>query len=304
MTNIEPVVDRPTPDASASGNDSPGARPRTGRNRRGASLTVGMCLIAVVVLGVLLSLVWTPHDPFPVDASNRLLPPGTDGFLLGTDSYGRDILSLLLYGARISLLVGVGAVAIAVVIGVPVGIVAGMAGGWIDQVLMRGTDVALAFPALLLTIIFGATFGAGTATAVVALGIASAPSFARVARSGTLQVAAREFVTAARAANRGPLWIAYRHVLPNIGGLVVVQASVTFGVAVLAEAALSYLGFGTAPPTPSWGRMLQESQSYLYDYPLLVVWPGMAIALTVLALNLIGDGLRDRFDPRTEGGRR
>ena len=299
MTRSEPIVDLPVLDAPESGPGPLGA----GRNRRGAILVAGLCLMAVVVLGVLLSLVWAPHDPYPVDAGHRLLPPGSDGFLLGTDSYGRDVLSLLLYGGRISLLVGVGAVAIAVVIGVPVGIVAGMAGGWIEQVLMRGVDVALAFPALLLTIIFGATFGAGTGTATVALGIASAPSFARVARSGTLQVVAREFVTAARAANRGPLWIACRHVVPNIGGLVVVQTSVVFGVAVLAEAALSYLGFGTAPPTPSWGRMLQEGQSYLYDHPLLVVWPGMAIALTVLALNLIGDGLRDRFDPRTEGGR-
>ena len=259
----------------------------------------GVLIVGLVLACALLSLLWTPFDPLPTDASVRLLGPLTDGHLLGTDPYGRDVVSLLMYGARITLLVGLSAVAIALVVGVPAGIGAGMAGGWVDQVVMRATDVALAFPALLLVIVFGAAFGAGATTAVLALGIAAAPSFARVARSGTLQVMAREYVTAARAANRGPLWIARRHVLPNIGGLLVVQSSVAFSIAVLAEAALSYLGFGTRPPTPSWGRMLQEGQSHLYDHPLLVLWPGCAIAVTVLGLNLLGDGLRDRFDPRS-----
>ncbi|WP_372440526.1 ABC transporter permease [Prauserella cavernicola] len=281
-----------------------GATGRRRRSWRGGSgnLVTGGTIVVLVVLLALVSLVWTPYDPIPVNPAGRLLGM-TSAHPLGTDLYGRDVVSLLMYGARISLLVGVAAVVIAMVIGVPVGVLAGMRGGWVDQVLMRATDVALAFPALLLTIVFGAVWGAGTTTAVIALGISAAPSFARVSRSGTLQIMSREYVVAARAANRGPFWIATRHVLPNIAGLVIVQSSVAFGIAVLAEAALSYLGFGTTPPTPSWGRMLQEGQSYLFDHPMLVLWPGIAIALTVLGLNLLGDGLRDRLDPRAGGAR-
>lgn len=277
---------------------APAARPR----RRDRTFLTGAVLVGIVVAAALVSLVWTPYDPLPVHAHERLTGPAA-GHLLGTDSYGRDVLSLLMYGARISLLVGFTAVLIATVLGVPTGVGAAMAGGRVEQVLMRATDVALAFPALLLTIVLGATFGAGTATAAIALGIGAAPSFARVARSGTLQVMSREYVTAARAANRGPLWIAARHVLPNIAGLVIVQSSVAFAIAVLSEAALSYLGYGTRPPTPSWGVMLQDGQGFLYEHPMLVVWPGLAIALTVLGLNLLGDGLRDWLDPRMEGGR-
>ena len=276
--------------------------PATAARRPNTGILVGGGLVALVVLAALVSLVWTPHDPLPVVAAERLLGPG-DGYLLGTDPYGRDVLSLLMYGARISLLVGVVAVAVAVLIGVPVGVCAGMNGGRADQFLMRVNDVALAFPALLLAIVLGAVFGAGVGTAMIALGIGAAPSFARVSRSGTLQVMSQEYVTAARAAGRGGLFVAVRHVLPNISGLVIVQSSVAFAIAVLSEAALSYLGFGTVPPTPSWGRMLQESQSYLASAPHLVVWPGLAIALTVLGLNLFGDGLRDHLDPRMEAGR-
>ena len=168
---------------------------------------------------------------------------------------------------------------------------------------MRGADILLAFPALLLAIMFGAVFGAGTTTAMVAIGIGSIPGFARVARSGTLQVMSTEYVQAARAASQPALRIARRHVLPNIAGLVVVQCSVTFGLAVLAEASLSFLGLGTPPPVPSWGRMLQESQQFLGTYPSLALWPGAAIAVAVLGFNLLGDGLRDRFDPKLNGER-
>lgn len=299
----------PTPSNQQTGGttattDSPGTGGATARPRRRLepSIVIGGSLVALVVLAALLSLIWTPHDPIPVNVEDRLQPSSAE-YLLGTDRYGRDVLSILMYGARLTLLIGLTAVAVAAVLGVPAGIAAAMGGRRIDAFIMRIADVALAFPALLLVIVFGAAFGAGTWTAVAALGLAAAPSFARVARAGALQVVGREYVTAARAANRTPLYIAVRHVLPNISGLLIVQASVAFAIAVLAEAALSYLGFGTEPPTPSWGRLLQESQSYLYDHPMLVVWPGIAIGITVLGLNLLGDGLRDRFDPRMEGRR-
>jgi peptide/nickel transport system permease protein len=271
---------------------------RAGASRTTTSIILGASLLAIPVLAALVSFVWTPYNPIPVTTADRMLSPGGD-HPLGTDSFGRDILSLLMYGARITLTVGFAAVALAVVVGVPVGVLAGMRGGRVDQLLMRFTDVLLAFPALLLMIVFGAAFGASTTSATLAVGIAAAPAFARLSRAGTLQVMSRDYITAARSANRGALFIARRHVLPNIASLIVVQAAVAFSMAVLSEAALSYLGFGTAPPIPSWGRMLQEGQTYLYSNPLLVLWPGLAIALTVLALNLLADGLRDRFDPRS-----
>jgi peptide/nickel transport system permease protein len=219
---------------------------------------------------------------------------------LGTDSFGHDVFSVLLAGSRTTLLVGLIAVAVAAAIGVPLGVIAGSTGRVTGRWLMRWNDIMQAFPALLLAIIFGAIWGAGTVTAMIALGIGTAPAFARVARGGTLQVMSRDYVLAARAAGRGWWFLAGRHVLPNIGGVLIVQASVNFAVAVLAEAALSYLGLGTPAPTPSWGRMLQESQTYIYSAPQLIIFPGAAIALTVLGFNLLGDGLRDRLDPRRE----
>lgn len=265
--------------------------------RVSASLLVGGLLVALVVVGALVSLVWTPFDPTVVDPSARLQPPGAAHWL-GTDDFGRDVVSILLVGARTTLLVGLVAVGVAAVIGIPLGVSAGMRRGVVDEILMRGNDVLLAFPALLLAIVFAAIWGASTVTAMVALGIGAAPAFARVARAGTRQVMAQDYVLAARASGHGRGAIARAHVLPNIAGALIVQASVTFALAVLAEAALSYLGFGTPPPTPSWGRMLQETQPYLYLQPLVMLWPGLAIAVTVLGFNLLGDGLRDRFDPK------
>ncbi|MBP1158735.1 peptide/nickel transport system permease protein [Rhodococcus sp. PvR044] len=268
------------------------------RVRWTGTLALGVGLVAAVVLAALLSFVWTPYDPTVVDSGARLLHPSAKHWL-GTDDFGRDIFSSLLVGARTTLLVGVVAVAIAASIGIPIGVAAGMRPGVSDEILMRGNDVLLAFPALLLAIVFAAVWGGSTVTAMTALGVGTAPAFARVARGGTRQVMAKDYVLAARAAGKSPLRIALRHVLPNISSALIVQASVTFAIAVLAEAALSYLGFGTPPPTPSWGRMLQESQPYLYLQPAVMLWPGLAIALTVLGFNLLGDGLRDRFDPKT-----
>ena len=278
--------------------------PKTRTRRRGLSptLIVGTILVALVVVAALVSFVWTPFDPVQVNPTDRLQGPNALHWL-GTDRYGRDLFSAMLYGARITLFVGIVSVGIALVIGTPIGILAGIRGGWIEEIIMRSSDILLAFPALLLAIMFSAVFGASTLTAMIAIGIASVPGFARVARSGTLQVMSTEYILAARAASQSRLRIAIRHVVPNIIGIVVVQCSVSFALAVLAEAALSFLGLGTPPPTPSWGRMLQESQQFLGTHPLLAVWPGAAIALAVMGFNLLGDGLRDRFDPKLSGGR-
>ncbi|WP_219414612.1 ABC transporter permease [Pseudonocardia nigra] len=278
------------------------APPRTRRRRAGAGLGVGAALVGLVVAAALLSFVWTPYDPVQVDPTTRIAPPSAEHWL-GTDRFGRDVVSQLLVGARTTLFVGVVAVGVAAVLGTPLGVLAGMAPRGVGEFLMRVNDLLLAFPALLLAIMFGAVFGPSTLTAMIAIGIATIPSFARLARSGTLQVLSTEYVLAARAAGRPRRAIAVRHVLPNIAGLLLVQASVSFAIAVLAEAALSFLGFGTRPPTPSWGRMLQESQQLLYSTPELALWPGLAIALAVLGFNLLGDGLRDRFDPRLEDSR-
>jgi peptide/nickel transport system permease protein len=273
------------------------------RRRPGASFFVGAAIVGLVALMAVVSFVWTPYDPTFVDAAARLRGVGDPGHLLGTDKLGRDVLSQILVGARTTLFVGIVAVGVAGVVGVPLGIVAAMAPRWLGETLMRGIDLLLAFPALLLAIMFSAVYGGSTLVAMVAIGIASVPSFVRLVRSGALQVLSTEYVLAARAAGRGPWAIGLRHVLPNVSGLVIVQASVSFAIAVLAEAALSFLGYGTPPPTPSWGRMLQESQELLFSAPRLAIIPGVAIALAVLGFNLLGDGLRDHYDPRLEDRR-
>ena len=279
--------------------------PLPGRSPAGQlnpSLVVGGVIVATIIGMALLSFVWTPHDPTLVDATTRLQQPSGE-YWLGTDKFGRDVFSQILVGSRTTLFVGFVAVGVAALVGVPLGILAGMAPRWFGELLMRGNDVLLAFPALLLAIMFAAVYGASTLVAMVAIGIATIPSFARLIRSGTLQVMHTEYVLAARMAGRSPLGIGVRHVLPNVSSLITVQASVGFAIAVLAEAALSFLGFGTPPPTPSWGRMLQESQEMLWSAPRLAVFPGVAIALAVLGFNLLGDGLRDRFDPKLDDRR-
>ncbi|GAA0371245.1 ABC transporter permease [Streptomyces olivoreticuli] len=270
--------------------------------RHRATLAAGGALVALVLAAALLSLVWTPYDPMHVDAAHRLAAPG-GGHLLGTDQFGRDVASRLMTGARTTVFVGVVAVGFAVLLGVPAGIAAGMSDGALGALVMRVGDFLLAFPALLLAIMLAAVYGTSTLTAMTAIGIASAPGFARVGRAATLRVMAAEYIDAARLARRSRTAIAWRHVLPNIRDVLIVQVSVAFATAVLAEAALSYLGLGTPPPTPSWGRMLLDSQELLFSKPELCLWPGLAVAAAVLGLNLFGDGLRDRFDPTLEGVR-
>ncbi|MDU0479287.1 ABC transporter permease [Staphylococcus chromogenes] len=260
---------------------------------------IGLAIVASVIIAALISFFWTPYDPIHAIPADRLQGSSLK-HLMGTDRYGRDVFSQMMAGSRITLLVGVVAVGIAAGIGTPLGMLAGMRAGWADRVIMRASDVMLAFPALLLAIITGAMFGSSTTTAMVAIGIATIPSFARVARASTRQVMAQDFILAARTAGIPGLVIAIRHVLPNIMGMLIVQSSVAFALAILAEAALSFLGLGTPPPDPSWGRLLQNAQASIASAPMLAVWPGLTIAVTVFGFNVAGDGLRDILDPKAQ----
>lgn len=268
------------------------------RGVRSPSLLAGAVLVGLVVLVALVSFLWTPHDPTHVFIPDRFLGPGQRGHPLGADQLGRDELSLLMGGARNTLLVGIVTVVIATALGVPAGGLAALYRGPVEEVTMRASDVVLGFPALLLAMLFAAVFRPGTVTVMAAIGIAFVPVFARLVRGAGLQVMAQDYVTAARTFGSGGPWLFWRHLLPNVSPVIIVQAAVAFAIAILAEAALSYLGLGTPPPTPSWGRMLSESQSYLAQAPLLAFWPGACIALTVLGFSLLGDGLRDLLDPR------
>jgi peptide/nickel transport system permease protein len=261
------------------------------------SLVAGGVLVALVVATALVSAVWTPHDPNHVAIAARFRPPG-GGYLLGTDQFGRDVLSRIMAGARNTLLVGIVTIVIAFGVGVPLGGLAALYRGPLEELTMRVSDLLLAFPAILLAMLFAAVFRPSMVTAMAAIGIAFVPIFARVVRGAGLQVMEMDYVMAARTFGSGRGWVFWRHLLPNVGSVLIVQATIAFAVAILAEAALSYLGLGTPPPTASWGRMLSDSQNYLYQAPLLALWPGVAIALSVLGFNLLGDGLRDLLDPK------
>ena len=269
----------------------------TKRALRHKSFVLGGLLVALLIATALLSFVWTPYSATDLDIPNKLKPPSAAHWL-GTDSLGRDIVSLLIVGSRNSIAVGLIAVGIGIAFGVALGLLAAARRGWVEELVMRVCDFTFAFPALLSAIMLTAVYGPGLATAIVAIGIFNVPVFARITRAAANGVWAREFVLAARACGKGAWSITFRHVLPNIAAILIVQATIQFAVAILAEAALSYLGLGTQPPQPSWGRMLNEAQALLFQAPQLAIYPGLAIALSVLGLNLIGDGLRDLLDPR------
>jgi peptide/nickel transport system permease protein len=264
---------------------------------RHPSFLVGALLSATMAGAALLSLWWTPYPPAEIDVPSKLQAPSAAHWL-GTDSLGRDIVSQLLAGAQASIMVGVIAVGIGLVAGVALGCLASARRGWVEEAVMRAADFTFAFPALLSAIMLTAIYGPGLVMSIVAIGIFNVPVFARITRGAANAVWAREYVLAARAAGKGGWRITRDHVLPNIASQLIVQATIAFATAILAEAALSYLGLGTQPPQPSWGRMLSEAQSQLFQAPLLAVWPGMAIVLAVLGLNLMGDGLRDLMDPK------
>jgi peptide/nickel transport system permease protein len=267
------------------------------RALRHPSFAIGLVLTTLLVGVAVLSLVWTPHSPYEIDMALRLRAPDASHWL-GTDPYGRDIASLLLVGARASIVVGVIAVGIGLVIGVGLGLLAAARRGWVEEALMRVCDFGFAFPAILSAIMLTAVFGPGMVNAIIAIGIYNIPTFARITRASANAVWAREYILAARASGQSTWAITWEHVLPNIASVLVVQTTIRFAIAILAEAALSYLGLGTQPPQPSWGRMLSEAQTLLFQAPMLAVYPGVAIALAVLGLNLLGDGLRDLSDPK------
>jgi peptide/nickel transport system permease protein len=275
--------------------------------RRHGQLSLPVNLIAGAVLTLLLaglalvSLVWTPYPPEAMRIAIRLQPPSAAHWL-GTDHFGRDILSMIMAGARNSLAVGAVAVGTGMAVGVPLGLAAASFDGWIDEAVGRLTDLTFAFPAVLSAILITALLGPGAVNAILAIGIFNVAVFARVTRGAARQVAAREFVRAAAALGRGPGAVTLVHVLPNIAGTLIVQATISFAVAILAEAGLSYLGLGIQPPAPSWGKMLNEAQTFMLLRPTLAIFPGLVIALSVLGLNLLGDGLRDLLDPRLRAG--
>lgn len=270
---------------------------------RSPTLLIGLTLTLLVVGVALLSLVWTPELPTRLRIALRLKAPFGETGLLGTDHMGRDLVSMLMAGAWNSLRVAVPSVLLGMVAGVILGLIAAARGGWIDEVIMRFADITFAFPAILSAIMIGALIGGGATTAILAIGIFNVPVFARVGRAAALQVLSRDYIAAARAVGRGPLLIIIQHVLPNIAGGLIVQATIQLALAILTEAGLSYLGVGIAPPAPSWGRMLADSQTFMGRAPWLAILPGLAIAIAVLGLNLLGDGLRDALDPKLKARR-
>lgn len=261
------------------------------------NLQVGAALTLALLLAAALSLVWTPWPPYEIDLAAKLQAPSARHWL-GTDNLGRDVASLLLAGARVSILVGLIAVGIGLLAGTALGLWAAARRGWVEELIMRAADLGFAFPAILTALLFTAVFGPGIVNAIIAIGLHAVPTFARVARASALSVWSRDYVLAARACGKGRLAITVDHVLPNIAAVLIVQATIQFALAILAEAALSYLGLGTQPPQASWGRMLADAQTLMFSAPLLAVFPGLAIVLSVLGLNLLGDGLRDWSDPK------
>ena len=267
-----------------------------------ASLIIGGLLTAIILVAALVSLAWTPFDPTLITVDERLLSPSSLHWF-GTDHLGRDVFSMILTGARNSIAVAVIAAGVGLAIGVPLGLFAAAQGGLADEIVMRSNDLIFAFPALLLAILITAIAGPGAVNAIIAIGIFNIPVFARLTRGAAMALWPRDFVLAARTAGKGKIRISLEHILPNIAGTLVIQGTIQFALGVLAEAGLSYVGLGTQPPDPSWGRMLAESQTFFALAPWLALFPGLAIVATVLGLNLLGDGLRDLLDPRTRRSR-
>ena len=263
--------------------------------RRGAVL--GLAVIVLIVLAAVLAPLISPYDPAAQSWSAvRKAPSAAHPF--GTDEVGRDVLARVIYGARASLAAGVVSVAIAIAIGVPLGLLAGYAGGLVDGLISRITDAMLACPFLILAIALAAFLGPSLTNAMIAIGVTATPIFVRLTRGQAMNVKAEDYVEAARAVGN-PHWrIAVRHILPNVLPQLLVQATLTIATAIIAEASLSFLGLGQQPPAPSWGSMLNSAQRFLVNAPWMAVWPGLAIFVTVLSFNLVGDGLRDALDPR------
>jgi peptide/nickel transport system permease protein len=261
------------------------------------SVLIGLAILSLFVAAALLAPVLSPHNPTQQNLERDLLPPSTE-HLLGTDKLGRDILSRLLYGARVSLLVGISTVAISLTIGLCIGSLSGYFGSWVDHLLMRLVDILMAFPGILLAIAFTAVLGPSLSHVILALCLIGWTGYARLVRGEILLLREKEFIHAARALGGSSARIILYHMIPNLLPPLLIQATFGTAAAILAEGALSFLGLGTQPPTPSWGSMLNEGRQFLLVAPHLTTFPGLAIMLTVLGLNLVGDGLRDILEKK------
>jgi peptide/nickel transport system permease protein len=259
-------------------------------------------LVTVLILTAIFGPLLAPYDPNAIDMANRFGPP-SPAHPFGTDDFGRDILSRVMVGARVSLMVGLIAVGLSATVGSFLGLVAGYAGRVTDEIIMRAMDILFAFPAILLAIAIMAALGRGIGNAMIAIGIVYIPIFARIARGSVLSIREEEFVDAARATGSSNSRILFRHIFPNVLSPLIVEITLSLSFAILAEAALSFFGLGTQPPNPSWGRMLSEGRAYFQQSVWLAIFPGLAIMLTVLGFNLLGDGLRDALDPRLKNVR-
>lgn len=262
------------------------------------SFWVGSICVLFVFLLAIVSFFWTPYDVTSLEISNRFKIPSYNHFL-GTDHFGRDILSMIMVGTQTSIAVAMVAVGIGILFGLPLGLIAAAKRGtFFDDLVMRFNDLIFAFPALIIAILITAVFGPGAFNAIIAIGIFNIPVFARVARGAALTQWSKEYILAAQVAGKGTILISIEHIIPNILNLLIVQATIQFSLGILAEAALSYVGLGAQPPIPSLGRMLADSQTMISIAPHMAIFPGLFIVITVLGLNLMGDGLRDYFDPK------
>ncbi|SMD09367.1 ABC transporter permease [Sporomusa malonica] len=261
------------------------------------SAMIGIIMLAVLIFSAVFAPALAPYDPYESNMPNSLKPP-TTAHIMGTDELGRDIFSRILYGARISLIVGIEAVTLALICGVILGAVAGFYGGKIDTAIMGVMDIMLSFPSILLAIAFMTVLGRGVEKAVIAIGIVSIPQYARIVRGSVLSVKENVYIMAARAIGSSDRRLIFAHILPNVLAPIIVRATIGVSVAILEAAALGFLGLGVQPPTAEWGTMLGSGRQTIFNAPHIVTFPGVAITLTVMAFNLLGDGLRDVLDPR------
>lgn len=291
-------IEAPTPSLARAGTNRTELSRAWRRFRRFKPGLVGLAFVALLLIVAVAAPLFAPHSPTELETRLRGDSP-TREYLLGNDSIGRDVLSRLIYGTRVALIVSIGAMAIALTIGVSIGSTAGFFGGRVDMALSRVIDTLMAFPTLALLITLNAILGGNLLTVVLIIGTTVWASYARVSRAEVLSLREREFVVAARAIGVPNARIIVRHVLPNIVGPLIVLASLDIGSIIILESALSFLGLGVKPPTPSWGGMLADGRAFIRTYPHIAIFPGIAITLTVLAFNLLGDGLRDALDPRS-----
>jgi ABC-type dipeptide/oligopeptide/nickel transport system permease subunit len=273
-------------------------RETIGKLFQNKAAVAGLIIILLFLLAALLAPLIAPHDPIVQNIADRKLPPFTKGYLLGTDDLGRGLLSRIIYGARISMVIGVVSVGIALVLGLLVGVLSGYLGGWFDRIVMRLIDIMLAFPYILLTIVVVAILGPSLTNAMIAIGISQVPQYARVVRASVLAEKESDYVSAERSLGAGDLALMVGTILPNCLAPIFVQATLGIGDAILSSAALSFLGLGAQPPTPEWGLMIASSKEFVTSAWWIVTFPGIAILLTVLGFNLLSDSLRDALDPR------